>query len=146
MLPLSWTKELEKLWRCFYWFMLTFFFGLLLEIFLLYLVGFIRIDKPFQIDEDFFTNGVLLFFSTVIVSSLTIDRHLSPKISHHSYDGIMFYGLPAVVIFLCALLFVVSYKETPDVVYFHRLVIAELAIFVFSSIYAIILKYLTLDE
>lgn len=72
---LEWTKSFFK---SFWWVLLVVIFGLL-QLWVTLSWCFIRVDFPIP-EGKIFADGILIFFSTALIASITIDYHLSKPI------------------------------------------------------------------
>jgi len=124
-----------------FWFLLTLFFGLLQSWIILgegYLVNNIPFDDEF---ENLFMNGALLFFSTAIISSLTLDYFLLRRVEYSKpVTGIMFVLFPTIVLILCISLFLIIHNLEPNSIKFDTVLNLELGLLTVTGIYAIIVK------
>ncbi len=67
----SFLFSLVAVWKSFWWFIFTLFFGLL-QIWYIVVRDFFQTTNLYPF-EKFVTNGALLFFSVIVISSLTMD-------------------------------------------------------------------------
>jgi len=140
------SKLFPLIGKSFLWSILTAFFGLL-QVWLIFWTSFLVIAVTFRI-EELFMGGALLFFSTAIVSSLTVDYHLSTKSIPKLIAGFMFTFFPTFILISCVSLFTASYGKRLDEVNFVFIQDAEYAILFVTGIYAFVTKMITfyLDE
>ena len=85
------------------WTLLTIFFGLL-QIVFVYVISLIMKDKPFSM-EYFLNNCTLLFFSTAVIASITIDSLINKRISNVTLNALF----PLVIISICSVLYTCYY-------------------------------------
>ncbi|MBY4623947.1 hypothetical protein, partial [Vibrio parahaemolyticus] len=85
------------------WLVLIAFFGLLQ---LWMLLGYEKINTNFQLDLKALTlDGVFLFFSTAIVTSMTVDYYFDRNLELSKLtSGFLFSLFPGVIVFLTSIL------------------------------------------
>jgi len=108
-------------WMSVKWSVLTIFFGLL-QIWLILASNFINKYTHVSLEEIIMNSG-LLFFSTAILASITIDYHLSK--THYSSDVMTFYFFPFIIILFCVWLFTEIHGKSPEQVYFEGIFFKE---------------------
>jgi len=124
------------------WSILTSFFGLF-QVWIILLMGLAL--KGEKIPCDALTmGGALLFFSTAIVWSLTIDYHLSLKTFNSNISqltaNIIFSVFPTIMFGVCLWLFTVCYGRIPDEIHSDFISSIEQAVFSMTIVYAFIIK------
>jgi len=132
-------SSLTAIWKSFFWFVLTLFFGLL-QIWLILLINnFILTTELFF--EKFIIDGALLFFSIAIVSSLTIDYHVFSRgiFNWKDFSVFMFFLFPIAIVAFCVILFIVCYL-TPEQIDFESVFHAEIVIVTITFFYTIVVK------
>ena len=126
------------------WSLFTVFFGLL-QIWLIWANSFVLKDKEFLFGE-FIMDGALLFFSTAIVSSLTIDHYLSERRPYLDIKTILAFILfPFIIVFLSVWLFGVCYGRTVNEVELDFIIIIEYSIFTATLVYAFGIKLMAFN-
>jgi uncharacterized membrane protein len=133
--------------KSFLWFVLTLFFGLLQSWIVL---GKSQVLSGMDITSEFealIMSGALLFFSTAIIASLTIDYFLlRGKIKHSKLMnsklmmGFWFFLFPVIVFILCVSLFTMIHGKSAKTVDFELLTVLEFGILIATCIYAVIVK------
>ena len=125
------------------WFILTLIFGLL-QSWIVLGKSYIIVDNNFSIEfNNLFMNGALLFFSTAIIASLTIDYFLLRRKQYSKVvTGFMFVFFPIVVLILCISLFFIIHDMTPEKIEFYTVRNIELGLLTVTGIYAIIVKFM----
>ena len=135
-------SSLTAIWKSFFWFMLTLFFGLFQIWLVLGINNLIPTNELFF--EKFIIDGALLFFSIAIVSSLTIDYHVFSRgiFNWNDFTLFMFLIFPIAIVFLCALFFTACHLRAEDIdinIVFYT----EIAIFTITFLYTIVVKSFT---
>jgi len=128
--------------KSFLWFILTLFFGLLQSWIVL---GKSQVLLGMDISSEFealIMGGALLFFSTAIIASLTIDYFLlRGKIKHSKLImGLWFFLFPVIVFIMCISLFSMTHGKSAETVDFELLTVLEFGILLATCIYAVIVK------
>lgn len=104
---------MKSFFSSFLWLGLTVFFGLLQ---LWILLGYERANQDFVLNADkLILDGVLLFFCSALVASITIDYHFDKNLELPKWaSGVLFSFFPFVIIGLSIWLFSTSYT-TPKI-------------------------------
>ncbi|RKZ91727.1 MAG: hypothetical protein DRR19_06415 [Candidatus Parabeggiatoa sp. nov. 1] len=131
--------SLTAVWKSFFWFVLTLFFGLFQIWLVLGINNLIPTNELFF--ERFITDGALLFFSIAIVSSLTIDYHVFSRgiFNWNDLSLFMFLIFPMVIVFFCVLLFTVCYLKS-EAININHVFYTEIVIFTITFLYTIVVK------
>ena len=127
-----------SLGKSFLWSILTLFFGLFpVWIILLMRLALTGEQTPCN---ALFMDGALLFFSTAIVWSLTIDYHISEKhfnsTTNKSITDLLFIIFPTTIFVICLWLFTVCYGRTPTEIHPHFISSVEQTVFGMTIMYA----------
>ncbi|MEN8217112.1 MAG: hypothetical protein ABFS56_12240 [Pseudomonadota bacterium] len=132
-------SSLTAIWKSFFWFVLTLFFGLFQIWLVLGINNLIPTNGLFF--EKFIIEGALLFFSIAIVSSLTIDYHVFSRgiFNWKDFTVFMFFLFPIAIVAFCVIVFIVCYL-TPEKIDFDSVFNAEIGIFTITFLYSIIVK------
>jgi len=126
------------------WFVLTLIFGLI-QTWIIFFTTLIEKEKTFPFDK-FVTDGVLLFFSMVIISSLTIDYHIFRRtFQSKALIDFLFIFFPVVIFSLCIMIFSACYY-VPDRIDINKVAAWEFIIFLMTALYAIIIKFFSLKS
>jgi cytochrome bd-type quinol oxidase subunit 2 len=125
------------------WSVFTLFFGLL-QIWLILASNLVLKNQEISF-EQIILDGALLFFSTAIVSSLTIDRHIKHK-TFNSDEIIVFYLFPFSLVLLCVWLFSLCYGKSVEEVDFKFILNVELVVLLMAISYGFIVKFFTYRE
>jgi hypothetical protein len=124
-----------------FWFLLTLFFGLLQSIIILgksWIFIEMNIASEF---ETFIMSGALLFFSTAVVASLTIDYFFFRKSDMSQLGiGVFFVLCPSLILTVCVSLFTMLHGSDTTIVSFERVSILEYWILAATAAYAIFVK------
>ncbi len=123
------------------WLVLIAFFGLLQ---LWMLLGYEKINTNFQLDLKSLTlDGVFLFFSTAIVTSMTVDYYFDRNLELSKLaSGFLFSLFPGVIVFLTSILYWFTYTTTKTAVNVEFVIVANQVIMFMSLIYCLISKVL----
>lgn len=135
-------ENLVILGKSLIWTFLTTLFGLLQAWLVLATTWILIDDKSFdQQFEQLILDGALLFFATAIVSSLTIDHHLSQRIPHSdAKTSFLFVLFPVIIVIICVWLFSICYGKTVAEVSFEYVQNVEYGVFTAALIYGFIVK------
>jgi hypothetical protein len=126
------------------WFVLTIIFGLI-QTWIIFFTTLIEKEKTFPFDK-FVTDGVLLFFAMVIISSLTIDYHIFRRtFQSKALIDFLFIFFPVVIFSLCIMIFSACYY-VPDRIDINKVAAWEFIIFLMTALYAIIIKFFSLKS
>jgi hypothetical protein len=137
-------KNLSLIGKSCGWFTLTLIVGLC-QIWIILFVNVVQGNAGIplqQLINEFIVDGILLFFSIVLISSLMIDHYLFGKTPLDFKTKFMFSLFPLFLIVCCAILFVICYLKDSFVTPIDLEIIAlsELAILAVTAIYAIVIK------
>lgn len=135
----NWKTKVAILWKTFKWFFFTLIVGLSPV-----LIAFVfsYIIPPKITLQKVIMDGALLFFSVTIVSSLLIDYCLSEeKIPDKKPLRILFFGMPALIVFICIILFALTYERNTQPIEFDILIGVQLAILTASFVYTTFIKF-----
>jgi hypothetical protein len=131
----------SSLLKSIFWFLLTLFFGLLQSIIILgksWIFTEMTIASEF---EKFIMSGALLFFSTTVVASLTIDYFFFRKSDMSQVGvGIFFVLFPSLILIVCVSLFTMLHGNVIAEVSVERVSIVEYWILAATAAYAIFVK------
>lgn len=131
--------------KSFFWFFLTLVVGLS-QVWIMLFISYIKkMDFP---SETVMVDGVLVFFSIVLVSSIMIDYFLFEEPSNRSLTDngfvkkFMFSFFPMGLILGCGILFAVSYVSKLDASQFDIdfITFTQFMILAITAIYAILVK------
>jgi hypothetical protein len=135
----KWRNIVGVLRKTFVWFILILLVNLSQ---VLIAFGFSYIVESEITFEKIITDGVLLFFSVTIVSSLLIDYWQSPEIPAINSRRVLLFGMPALIIVICLILFALVYgRPEEQIIGVDILVGTQLAILVASFVYAVSIKF-----
>jgi hypothetical protein len=141
-------KTFYKLIKCLIWFILTFIIAFSQDWTDL-LISLVNVEKNLIV-EEFIRDGVLLFFSIVLISSLTLDYFLFRKCKLNNIidtiSDVLFSIFPILMILTCASLFYNFHEEPLDKINITALAIIEVTLVFITAIYSIFIKYLSLLE
>ncbi len=136
---------MKSFFSSFLWLGLTAFFGLLQ---LWILLGYERANQGFVLNADkLILDGVLLFFCSALVASITIDYHFDKNLEIPKWaSGVLFSFFPFVIIGLSIWLFSTSYT-TPlsklDVEFIKSL---NYIVVTMSGLYTVATKSLSFNQ
>lgn len=137
-------SSLTAIWKSFFWFMLTLFFGLL-QIWFITGEDFFRTTNLYPF-EKFVTDGALLFFSVTVISSLTMDYIIFSRgifsWKKNGYTIFAFVIFPGAILGICIFLFGLCYPIPIEELDINAIFQAEMTIFMITFIYAMIIKSL----
>ena len=127
------------------WVFLTMSFGLMQ---IWFLIGSSYIVKDYQFNHDLFLlDGGLVFFSSALVSSITIDYHLYSKNSYNKIiDAFMFYFFPMLIIITSVWLFSIIFQKNISDVEIEVIKGLEYSIVTSSLIYSFACKIIEMDD
>ncbi len=137
----TWKNRIAVLWKTVTWFILTLIVGLspiLISWGLSYIV---QSDITFK---KIIMDGALLFFSATIVSSVLIDAYQSQKVPDiKSWGaGILFFGVPIIIIGLCIFFFALVYERHDDkIIGFDIFIGVQLFLLLASFVYTVLIKF-----
>ena len=128
------------------WLFFTLFFGLF-QIWLILAKSYVVISEVFPF-EELVKDGVLLFFVTAMVSSITLDYILSkgPSLNWNWFDVFMFVVYPFLIILICVSSFYVVYGEDVENININLLWGIQQLILYFTLLYAFIVKIYAFSE
>jgi len=134
-------KGLGPLGKAITWTCMTALFGLL-QVWLILATSFVLVGESLSTNFDkLFLDGALLFFSIAIVSSLTIDHHLSQRTFQSDlFDKFMFTFFPVMILIVCVWLFTTCFGKQENELNFVFVQILECFIFFMALIYGFIVK------
>jgi hypothetical protein len=133
---------LVAVWKSFWWFILTLFFGLL-QIWFIVGEDFFRTTNIYSFDK-FVLDAPLLFFSVTVISSLTIDYIIFSRgifsWKKNGYTIFLFVIFPGVILLCCTYLFGLCYPVPVEEFDIDAIFLAEQVIFTITFFYAMIIK------
>ncbi|MDM8566565.1 hypothetical protein QUF74_13050 [Candidatus Halobeggiatoa sp. HSG11] len=132
----------HKILKSIFWIFLTLVFGLLQLWITLFLESNILQDVCFDDEvEKMIKSGAILFFSTAIVASLTIDYFLLRSADFSkSIVGINFVFIPAILLVCCISIFFMIKSEKMDNIHYDFLRNMEFLILLSTCVYAVNIK------
>ncbi|MEK8020520.1 MAG: hypothetical protein VSS75_026950 [Candidatus Parabeggiatoa sp.] len=127
------------------WVILTIISGLLLSLVILLIHLFIPFEG--ELYKKLVIEGGILSFSIAMISSLMIDYYIlsRPFFASEHWNKTAFKTIPGIIIGACLFLFLLCYLK-PNKIIFEIMFYAQLGIFLFASIYAIIIKLLAFNK
>jgi hypothetical protein len=135
---------LIAIWKSFWWFILTLFFGLL-QIWFIAGEDFFRTTNLYPF-EKFVTDGALLFFCVTVISSLTMDYIIFSRgifsWKKNGYTIFAFVIFPGAILGICIYMFGLCYPIPTKELDIDAIFKAEMTIFMITFIYAIVIKSL----
>jgi hypothetical protein len=137
------SQKWNATWRSSLWVVFTVIFGLLQFGIIWEQNIVLKAETPLEY-ERIIMDGALLFFSTAIVASLTIDYFLLRKeiTFEKGTTGFLFVLFPVTILILSISLFTAFYRKDPANINFYFVQIMELIIFSTTLIYAFFVKVL----
>lgn len=136
---------MKSFFSSFLWLGLTVFFGLLQ---LWILLGYERANQDFTLNADkLILDGVLLFFCSALVASITIDYHFDKSLELPKWaSGILFSFFPFVIIGLSIWLFSTSYTTTPAKLDIDFIKSLNYIVVTMSALYTVTTKSLSFNQ
>lgn len=127
------------------WLMFTVFFGLL-QLWLL--LGYDQANSDFNLNTNkLILDGVLLFFCSALVASITIDYHFDKSMELPKWaSGILFSFFPFIIIGLSIWLFTTSYTTPTEKIDFEFVTAINYVIVTMTAIYTVTTKSLTFNQ
>ena len=141
------STRISKLVKCSLWFVLTLAFSLSQNWRDFLSMIFVKQGQQI-VFEDFILSGSLLFFSIVLISSLTIDHHFFRNHTRYS-SGVHFFLFslfPMFMFLMCLSLFFESQNNKPSNIDISALAMLEFALLLMTAIYAIAIKLFSLEN
>jgi hypothetical protein len=141
----AWGIISSSLGKSVLWFILTLFFGLLQSWIILMESYVFNMDNNIYIGLKFekllIMSGALLFFSTAIIASLTIDYFLLRGVSYSkSRTGLLFVLFPVIALILCISLFSMFHGKCATDINYEFVRAMEYVILTATFIYAVVVK------
>jgi len=138
-------KNLYLIGKSGIWFVLTLFFGLY-QTWIKFITTLMDKETSFLF-KTFITDGVLLFFCMVLISSLTIDYHFFRKTFHSEFvNNILFLLIPLIVCIFCVVVFLACYYLPESRIDIYVVTIGEFIILLITAIYAVMIKFFSLKK
>jgi len=138
-------KNLSLIGKSGIWFVLTLFVGLY-QTWIKFITTLVDKETSFLFDT-FITDGVLLFFCMVLISSLTIDYHFFRKTFHSELvNNTVFLFVPLFVCICCVVVFCACYYLPESRIDIYAVTIGELIILLLTAIYAVMIKFFSLKK
>ncbi len=127
------------------WLVFTVFFGLL-QLWLL--LGYDQANSDFNLNTNkLILDGVLLFFCSALVASITIDYHFDKSMELPKWaSGILFSFFPFIIIGLSIWLFTTSYTTPTEKIDFEFVTAINYVIVTMTAIYTVTTKSLTFNQ
>ncbi|EJL7016407.1 hypothetical protein NMT49_003342 [Vibrio cholerae] len=127
------------------WLVFTVFFGLL-QLWLL--LGYDQANNDFNLNTNkLILDGVLLFFCSALVASITIDYHFDKSMELPKWaSGILFSFFPFIIIGLSIWLFTTSYTTPTEKIDFDFIKEINYIIVTMTAIYTVTTKSLTFNQ
>ena len=127
------------------WLVFTVFFGLL-QLWLL--LGYDQANSDFNLNTNkLILDGVLLFFCSALVASITIDYHFDKSMELPKWaSGILFSFFPFIIIGLSIWLFTTSYTTPTEKIDFEFVTSINYVIVTMTAIYTVTTKSLTFNQ
>lgn len=142
----AWGIISSSLGKSILWFILTLFFGLL-QSWIILMENYVfkmdnNIDIGLEFEKSLIMSGALLFFSTAIIASLTIDYFLLRGRDNLSKSkiGFLFVLVPAIVLILCISLFSMIHGKSATDINYQFVRNMEYGILTTTFIYAVVVK------
>jgi len=137
-------KNFSLIGKSFGWFTLTLLVGCC-QIWIILFINAIQGNTGISLQQlinQFIVDGILLFFSIVLISSLMIDHYLFGKTPSDFKTKFMFSLFPLMLTVCCAILFVICYLKDAFVnpIDLEKIALSEFGILAVTAIYAIVIK------
>lgn len=132
-------SAIKRIGKSVLWIVLTLFFGFYQTWINLIMVYLDNVKQNYTL-IDIAKEGVLLFFSMVLIASLTIDHHIFRKTYQSDFiNSFMFIFVPVVMFSTCiTLFFSLRLAKSPN---YDAIIHIHIAILIFTIIYGIIIKF-----
>jgi len=140
---MKWKNKISVLWNCLFWLIFTLFFGLLLQIIAVLAFDYFK-PQDIVLYDNIIMDGILLFFSLTIVSSVMIDYYQSGGTSNMNATlKFLFYFIPIVIFLFCAFLFPIFYGKEIDEpkIDIEHIINAQIVVLIISCLYTISIKF-----
>ncbi len=132
---------IKAFWKSFIWILLIILFGLM-QLWLRICSSYVRKDILFSF-EKILLDGVIVFFVTAIITTITIDFYFSKKRVYPKWAvGFMFGLFPCIIVLASAWLFGICLGQGNEVLNTHVIKSIEYVIITMSFIYSIAVKIL----
>lgn len=136
---------MKGVFSSFLWLILTILFGLLQ---LWILLGYDQANSEFVLNTNkLILDGVLLFFCSALVSSITIDYHFDKSVELPKWaSGILFSFFPFIIVGLSIWLFTASYIIPSEKIELDFIKSINYIIVTMTALYTITTKSLTFNQ